>query len=107
MSFEQLREEVRKAARGPLDIIYDAVGVLETQLAAYDILAPGGTLVTVALRPAIPAERLQPDKRLVSAFGQANRPKENRVVAAKMYKKLTTWLEEGAIKVSGARLSKT
>ncbi|KZT68002.1 GroES-like protein [Daedalea quercina L-15889] len=97
LSLEQLRDEVRNITSEPLDIIYDAVSVPETQLAAYELLSPGGTLVLV-LRPTIPQARLGPGKRVVKAYGQPNSPEENRVIAAKMYGKLTAWLEEGVIK---------
>ncbi|KZT68004.1 GroES-like protein [Daedalea quercina L-15889] len=97
LSLEQLRQEIAKISTGALDIIYDAVSLPDTQLAAYELLAPGGTLVLV-LYPAIPTERLQQGKNVVKAFGQANLPEENRVVSAKLFSKLTVWLEEGMIK---------
>ena len=98
LSSDQLREEVRKITAEPLGVVFDAISAPDTQLAAYELLAPGGTLVLV-LFPAIPKERLRPDKRLAKAFGQANYPEVNRIAAAKLYSKLTGWLREGAIKV--------
>jgi len=96
LTLEQLRGEIVKITKEPLDLIYDAVSVPETQLAAYELLAPGGTLVLV-LYTKITEER--PDKKVVRAFGQANFPPENRVVAAELYgKHLTAWLKEGIIK---------
>ncbi|KAH9830269.1 chaperonin 10-like protein [Rhodofomes roseus] len=99
LSLEQLRAEIAKITKEPLDVIYDAVSLPETQLAAYELLEPGGTLVLV-LYSAIPAEKLasEPKKRVVKAYGQANFPQENLAVAAVLYKHLTAWLEEGAIK---------
>lgn len=98
LSSERLSEEVRKITTEPLGVIFDAISLPDTQLAAYDLLAPGGTLVLV-LFPAIPKEHLRPDKRLAKAFGQANYPEVNRIAAAKLYSKLTDWLREGAIEV--------
>ena len=96
---EKLKEEVRAiAADKPLDVIFDAVGVPETQLPAYELLAQGGTLALV-LYPAIPAERIDPGKRAFKVWGESMFPEENRIAAARFYKKLPAWLEEGAIKV--------
>ena len=107
LSSDRLREEVRKITTEPLRVVFDAISLPDTQLAAYNLLAPGGTLVLV-LFPAIPEEHLRPDKRLAKAFGQANYPGVNRIVAAKLYSKLTAWLREGAIKVGTlASLHKT
>ncbi|KAH9921855.1 chaperonin 10-like protein [Fomitopsis serialis] len=98
LTLEQLREETAKITKEPLDLIYDSVALPETQLASYELLAPGGTLALV-LYTAIPEERLRPDKKIVRPFGQANFPVENRTVAAEVYgKQLTTWLKEGVIK---------
>ncbi|TFY51473.1 hypothetical protein EVJ58_g10546, partial [Rhodofomes roseus] len=87
LSLEQLRAEIAKITKEPLNIIYDAVSLPETQLAAYELLEPGGTLVLV-LYSAIPAEKLasEPKKRVVKAYGQANFPRENLAVAAVLYK---------------------
>lgn len=98
LSLEELREEVRNITTQPVDVIFDAISLPDTQLSAYELLAPGGTLVLV-LFPAIPKERLRPDRRLAKAFGQANYPEVNRVAARKLYGKLTTWLSKGYIKV--------
>lgn len=78
--------------------MFDAISFPDTQLAAYELLAPGGILVLVQF-PAIPKERLRPDRRVAKAFGQANYPEVNRKTATKLYSKLTAWLREGAIKV--------
>ena len=99
LSSQQLGEEVRKITTQPLDVIFDAISAPDTQLAAYELLAPGGTLVLV-LFPAIPQERLRPNKRLAKAFGQANYPEVNRKVSTRLYKKLSGWLRDGHIKVS-------
>ncbi|TFY56947.1 hypothetical protein EVJ58_g7321 [Rhodofomes roseus] len=95
---EQLKKEVEKITKGLLDVIYDAVSLPDTQLAAYEVLSPGGILV-LASYDVIPEERKDSGKRVVRAWGQPNYPSENRVVAAKLYgEQLTSWLKEGAIK---------
>ncbi|TFY52133.1 hypothetical protein EVJ58_g10182 [Rhodofomes roseus] len=91
---------VEKITKGSLDVIYDAVSLPDTQLAAYEVLSPGGILV-LASYDVIPEERKDSGKRVVRAWGQPNYPSENRVVAAKLYgdsEQLTSWLKEGAIK---------
>ena len=99
LSPEQLKEEVSKIVAGkPLDVIFDAVSFPETQLPAYELLAPGGTLALV-LHPAIPADKIVSGKRVFKVWGESMFPEENRVTAAQFYKKLPAWLEEGVIKV--------
>ena len=98
LSTEQLREEFSKFTKEPLDLIYDAISLPETQLPAYEILAPGGMLALVS-PPAIPAEKAVQGKRFFPVFGESMFPEENRTASARLYQKLTGWLEEGLIKV--------
>lgn len=99
LASERLREEISKITKEPLDVIFDAISLPETQLLAYELLAQGGTLALV-LNPAIPVEKIVSGKRVVKMWGVTMFPEENRVASAQFYKKLTAWLEEGIIKVS-------
>ncbi|EPT05495.1 hypothetical protein FOMPIDRAFT_83158 [Fomitopsis schrenkii] len=97
LASERLREEISKITKEPLDVIFDAISLPETQLLAYELLAQGGTLALV-LNPAIPVEKIVSGKRVVKMWGVTMFPEENRVASAQFYKKLTAWLEEGIIK---------
>lgn len=83
----------------PLEFAFDAVSLPETQLVAYQALAPSGALA-VALPDAIPAEvKKEGDgKRVVYVVGNVHVP-PNRATGAELFKRLTEWLETGAIKV--------
>lgn len=98
LSTEQLRDEFSKITTEPLDLIYDAISLPDTQLPAYELLAQGGTLALVS-PPAIPAEKVVAGKRFFPVFGESMFPEENRVATARLYSKLTTWLKEGLVKV--------
>lgn len=98
LSTEKLREELSKITKEPLDLIYDAISLPETQLPAYELLAQGGTLALVS-PPAIPSEKIVPGKRFFPVFGESMFPEENRTATARLYQKLTAWLEEGLIRV--------
>ncbi|KAI0366170.1 GroES-like protein [Pilatotrama ljubarskyi] len=80
----------------PLDLVYDAVSLPETQSLGYDALAPGGTLLLV-LPEAIPSEKKAGgDKRVMTVLGNFYLP-ENRTLGAELYKRLTAWLKEGVV----------
>ena len=92
--------EVQKIAGGkPVEYAYDAISLPDTQPLAYDVVAPGGTLIIV-LNEAIPAERKREgdNKRVVHAFGTVHTP-ENRAVGVEFYSRLTEWLRTGVIVV--------
>ena len=92
--------EVQKIAGGkPVEYAYDAISLPDTQPLAYDVVAPGGTLIIV-LNEAIPAEKKKEgdNKRVVHAFGTVHTP-ENRAVGVEFYNRLSEWLRTGIIVV--------
>ena len=82
-----------------LEVVYDAVSLPDTQLLAYDALAPGGVLLLV-LPDSIPAEKkAQEDgKKIVVVMGSFHRP-ENRTLGVELFKRLEDWLAKGVLKV--------
>ena len=74
---------------------FDAVCVEETQQAAYDLLAPGGTLAFVTQKLVKEDETSQ--KNILAVYGP-HFP-ENRAIEVKFAAALTTWLSEEKIKV--------
>lgn len=93
---DALTAEVKKITTEPIKVIYDAVGLPDTQDTAYDILAPGGTLALVA-QPNIKPEKLSADKKAFQVFGDFNMP-TNRQLGIGLFSQLTEWLKDGEIK---------
>ncbi|KAI0787305.1 GroES-like protein [Fomes fomentarius] len=81
----------------PLEYVYDAVSLADTQTLAYDALAPGGSLVLV-LPDQIPAEKKKEGdgKTVVSSYGTVHAP-FNRKVGVEVYSRLSEWLRTGVI----------
>lgn len=98
---EALSTEIKKITDKPFKTIYDAAGTPETQSLGYELLAPGGVLACVRPEP-IPAEKMVPEKKAFWMMGNVYHP-QNRTFGARLYSKLSSLLEEGALKVrSGA-----
>ena len=87
---------MKKIASAPIKVVFDAVSEAKTQNVAYKALAPGGTLAIV-LPSAV--EKVDPDKRIIQTQGNTNIP-QHRKLGANLYSKITSLLEEGAVKVS-------
>ena len=85
------------AGGAPIELVYDAVSHADTQALGYEVLAPGGTLVTT-LPTAVPADAQTADKRIVNVFGSFGLP-ANRPLGVEVCRRLTEWLRTGAIVV--------
>ena len=85
----------------PVEYVFDAISITDTEALAYDALAPGGTLILV-LGDVIPAEKKRAgdnlNKRVVQSHGAVHFP-ENRAVGVEFYKRLSEWLRTGVIVV--------
>ena len=83
----------------PIELVYDAISLAETEALGYDVLAPGGTLIIV-LDDVIPAEKKQTsdNKRVVHSHGAVHWP-QNRAIGAEFFKRLSEWLRTGVIVV--------
>ncbi|TBU41503.1 GroES-like protein [Dichomitus squalens] len=93
-----LAAEVAKIAGGkPVEFVYDAISLADTQALGYEVLAPGGVLV-VTNPVAIPEEKKKvgDNKKIVNVFGVVHTP-ENREFGAEQYSRLTEWLKTGVI----------
>ena len=104
LAADALLREVRARTSGaPLEFVFDAISLADTQALAYDVLAPGGTQIIV-LNEAIPAEKKQAqagaglNKRVVHGFGIVHVP-ENREIGVQLFSRLTEWLQNGVIVV--------
>jgi len=91
-----LKEQATRLVGKPIPYVFDAVSIEETQQAAYDLLAPGGTLAVVTLN--LVKEDESTEKKILMVHGSFH-PPENRALGVKFAAALTTWLAEGKIKV--------
>ncbi|PCH39325.1 GroES-like protein [Wolfiporia cocos MD-104 SS10] len=96
LSAEQLKAQVSSITSASIQIVYDAISEADTQVAAYDLVSSGGTLVLV-LANSIPESKRTSDRKIVNVFGNVNAP-DNRATGASLYKQLTRLLENGSIK---------
>ena len=97
----QILAELPKLTGGkPIEFVYDAISLADTQPLAYEALADGGSLVIV-LPELIPAElkKAGDGKTIAHVFGNVQHP-ECRPCGEEMYKRLTEWLEKGIVKAS-------
>ncbi|KAM5545024.1 hypothetical protein V8D89_001135 [Ganoderma adspersum] len=95
-----LAAEVAKLTGGaPVEVVYDSIAHADTQALGFELLAPGGALVTT-LPTNIPEDVLKAGagagKRVVNVFGSVHHP-ENRAFGVELYSRLEELLRTGAI----------
>ncbi|RPD59731.1 GroES-like protein [Lentinus tigrinus ALCF2SS1-6] len=90
------------ASGKPLEFVYDAISLADTQALAYQAACRGGAVVLV-LPEVIPEELKKENEgdgdgvRVSGVFGSVHHP-DNRRCGEEMYARLTGWLEKGIIK---------
>lgn len=89
----------------PIKFAYDAISLKETQEAAYEVLAPGGTLILV-LGFAVDKSKVDDSKRVVQVFGATADPPQ-RHLAVELLQILPGLLESGEIKVRNWRYKRS
>ena len=95
-----LAAEVAKLTGGaPVEVVFDAIALADTQTLGFGLLAPGGGLV-MTHASIIPEDVLKagPDKKVVSVFASMHFP-ENRDLGVELYSRLEEPLKTGAIVV--------
>ncbi|KAI0326574.1 GroES-like protein [Cubamyces sp. BRFM 1775] len=100
LSPTQIKLELAKLMGGrPVEFVYDAISLPDTQAFAYDLVAPGGILVVV-LPDVIPKELKEADKgkEVLQVVGNVHQP-ENRQIGVELYARLTEWLQTGKLVV--------
>lgn len=97
LSGDEIVAAVKKITSEPVKIVYDAISEASTEIPAYEIVAPGGTLVLV-LPTLIPKEKITPDKDIINTFGTVH-AEDNREFGREMYSKITSLFESGDLKV--------
>ncbi|KAH8074797.1 GroES-like protein [Cristinia sonorae] len=93
---DEVLAAVKRIATNPVKITFDAIAQASTQSVAYDILASGGTLVTVSALK-IAEDKLTPDKKVVATYGSVH-PEGNREFGRELFRNITHYLESGEIK---------
>ncbi|PCH39327.1 GroES-like protein [Wolfiporia cocos MD-104 SS10] len=96
LSAERLKAQVLSITSASIQTVYDAVSEADTQVAAYDLVSSGGTLLLV-IPNSIPESKQTGDRKIVNVFGSVSAP-DNRATGASLYKQLTRLLENGSIK---------
>ncbi|KZT28343.1 medium-chain dehydrogenase/reductase like protein [Neolentinus lepideus HHB14362 ss-1] len=101
LPFEGFQVALTSLLTSPLEIVYDAISVPDTQQAGYDLLAPGGTLaVTLAITAKID---LQANKRVFQVFGNVYEP-TTRKISVDLFGSLEGLLATGDIKPNPVRV---
>lgn len=99
LSVSELESAIKDIVGGkPIEIVYDAVSTAETQQLGWDVLGVGGSLVTVNHPLPINKRRQEGAKQVVLSNGGVHFS-TNFILGAKLYAKLTEWLECGSILV--------
>ena len=88
---------VKVITPGPIKYVYDAISTKQTGESAYEVVAPGGTLIAV-LDFALDESRLDNNKRVARVVGTVHDPTQ-RALGVSLYKHLTKLLESSEIKV--------
>ncbi|KDQ52647.1 hypothetical protein JAAARDRAFT_210360 [Jaapia argillacea MUCL 33604] len=93
----ELLAEVRSIiGSNPLEIVYDAVSLPDTQKAGYELLSKGGQIV-VTLNPVVDEETAAKEgKKFIHIFGNVN-DSNQRETGKSLYSKLSGLLEDGSL----------
>lgn len=96
-----LPEAVKAVTSEPIKIIYEAISLQSTQIAAWEVLAPGGKFILV-LPPAVDAAKIEEAKKagteVIGVFGTVFDPAQ-RELGKDLYKHFTALFESGELKV--------
>lgn len=95
LPLSSLAANVSAITKESLSIIYDTVGYPDTQNASYDILAPGGTFLTI-LSPAV--KNVVPEKEIIAPYGTPHLP-SHKEFGIELWQQIYTLLESGEFKV--------
>ncbi|KAK7682603.1 hypothetical protein QCA50_014403 [Cerrena zonata] len=96
LSPSEIAAEAIKITSAPLKIVYDAISLGPTQQAAFEVLAPGGSLLLV-LPSQIPKEKVTGDTKVITTFGSVHAP-DNASFGVDLYNHITELFASGEIK---------
>ena len=99
LSSSVLLAEIAEIAAGtPIKYAFDTIGGEDTQRLAHDALVSGGSFVTVAPVPNLLKIQITEGRRVVHASGSFRLP-TTRELGLEVYRRMTTWLQDGTIVV--------
>lgn len=93
-----LAEGLAAITAGSIKVVYDAISEKETQDAGFEILAPGGTLITV-LKPAVDESKIDGTKRVAYVYGSPH-DLSQRALGVSLWGNMAKLIQAGDIKVS-------
>ncbi|KAF9223807.1 GroES-like protein [Gyrodon lividus] len=94
-SGDELTAALNKITKQPVEIVYDAISLPETQKAAWAALAQNGTLV-LTLQPVVKEDQGK-GRRAVATYGSPH-AQANQVFCRASWSILGKWLQDGVIK---------
>ncbi|KAH7929908.1 GroES-like protein [Leucogyrophana mollusca] len=94
LPFSALSDEISRVTTAPIQLVYDAVSLADTQQAGYDILAPGGYIVLVLGSTIKTTEG--DNKKILGVFGSFHAP-DNVALGEVVAPQLTKLLADGDI----------
>ncbi|KIK41719.1 hypothetical protein CY34DRAFT_805735 [Suillus luteus UH-Slu-Lm8-n1] len=95
LSGKQLMAAISKVTDSPIGLVYDAISLPETQLAAWELLANNGTLV-VTLSPSVKEDEGK-GRKVVATFANPHIP-QNDELCNSSWAMVEKWLSEGTIR---------
>ena len=93
---EEQKMAITEINSSPIELVYDAISLPETQEVAFNILAPGGTLVST-LKPVV-EENQGKSRRVVATYGSPH-VEVNHALCQEAWSVLESWLHDGVLKV--------
>ncbi|KAG2110911.1 chaperonin 10-like protein [Suillus discolor] len=95
LSGKQLLAAISEVTDDPINLVYDAISLPETQSVAWELLADNGTLVLTL--PASVKEDEGKGRRVVSTLSYPHTP-ENEELCSSSWARVEKWLSDGTIK---------
>ncbi|KIJ60387.1 hypothetical protein HYDPIDRAFT_170285 [Hydnomerulius pinastri MD-312] len=95
LSGEELTAALNKVTKAPVEIVFDAISLPETQQAAWTALAQNGTLI-LTLQPVVKEDQGK-GRRVVATHGSPH-AQANQALGQASWKILEEWLKTGVIK---------
>jgi NADPH:quinone reductase-like Zn-dependent oxidoreductase len=97
LSAADLKSKVKEIVSSPVDLVYDAVSIAETENAGYDLLSEDGKLIIVTSN-LVDKDKVTEKKQIIGIFGSFAIP-ATRELGKEFYSQLSKLVEAGDIKV--------
>ncbi|KAI0686767.1 GroES-like protein [Cytidiella melzeri] len=97
-----LAAAVKSITSEPIELIYDAISEKDTQNVAYDVLAPGGTIVIV-LQLAVEESKIDKSKTVIDVYGSPHDPTQWEL-GVSLWANVARLVENGEIKPNNVEI---